>query len=34
MEAQLEEELQKLTDQFIKKVDDIVEKKTAEVMKV
>lgn len=32
--AQLEDELQKLTDEFIKKVDVIVENKTAEVMKV
>ncbi len=32
--AQLEDELQKLTDEFIKKVDGIVENKTAEVMKV
>jgi ribosome recycling factor len=34
VESQLEDELQKLTDEFIKKVDSIVENKTAEVMKV
>ncbi len=33
-EAQLEDELQKLTDEFIKKVDAIIDNKTAEVMKV
>jgi ribosome recycling factor len=34
VEVQLEDELQKLTDDFIKKVDTIIENKTAEVMKV
>ena len=34
VEAQLEDELQKLTDDFIKKVDGIIEKKTKEIMTV
>ena len=34
VEAQLEDELQKLTDDFMKKVDGIIEKKTKEIMTV
>lgn len=34
VEKQLENELQKLTDQYIKKIDTIVEKKTKELMTI
>ena len=34
VEAQLEDELQKLTDKYIKKIDEMVEKKTKDIMTV
>lgn len=34
VEAQLQDELQKLTDKYIRKIDDMVEKKTKEIMTV
>ena len=34
VEKQLEDELQKLTDKYIKKIDEIVEKKTKDIMTV
>ena len=34
VEAELQDDLQKLTDKYIKKIDDMVEKKTKEIMTV